>query len=781
MMQRLTLQVLVTAAVSVAAAFTPAQSQTWIAQGPGPTLHAQVEGMTNNPVSGSINAIAPVPGNANVVYLAATNGGVWKTTNATAAAPSWTVLTDQAIAASSISSLALSPVDSNVIYAGTGSTSSLSLDGSPGIGLAKSTDGGATWAVLAAATFAGKRIVSVAPTSLPTVPSGQVVLAATLFDGGGLYRSLDGGNNFTQISGAIGSGLPAGGVSSIVGDPGDPNRFYAGVPSNFATLANSGIYRSVDGGLTWARVIGPLSSLRILLSVSAVATNPAYAMVISTAGKLGSALRSGNQGTTWSNLGAPPIDMFPGSQGFVHGSIVAHPSNVNFVFLAGDRQNSPFTNALGCTNFTANTWRNEGTGVWTNFVCNGAAGSSPHADSRAMAFDANGALLQGNDGGIYKMADTDAAANVRAWVSINNNIQPTEMHSVAYDPRSNITFGGTQDTGTTIQTTPGALTWNELLQGDGANVAVDASGVNSVRYTSFQNLGFFNRTTWNGANGMVGGFTAIPLNRNTGGTVLANDPNVQFYTPYVLNKINPNRLLMGTANIYESLNQGDFVTDIGFTGVFITSLAYGGRFGGVSYPDVFYVSGGKKLFRRTPPFVGPVDTLNSPSGNNLRAVAIDPENYKRVFVVDSSSQVFMSSNEGASWVNITANLPTLSGDIRTIEVYGTDSAGRTTRLLVGGQGGVFQMRRPGAAGTSWALLGSGLPRTLVYDIHYEYTQNVLVAGTLGRGAWLVNNPFSAVMAMTPAAQAQLETGSTAPYPIPPISPPPPTSIVPATN
>ena len=160
---------------------------------------------------------------------------------------------------------------------------------------------------------------------------------------------------------------------------------------------------------------------------------------------------------------------------------------------------------------------------------------------------------------------------------------------------------------------------------------------------------------------------------------------------------------------------------------------------------------------------------------------MDPENHKRVFVVDSSSQVFMSSNEGASWVNITANLPTLSGDIRAIEAYGTDSAGKTTRLLVGGQGGVFQMRRPGAAGTSWTLLGLGLPRTLVYDIHYEYTRNVLVAGTLGRGAWLVNDPFSVTMGPAPAARAQLETGSTAPYPTPPVSPPPPTSSIPATN
>src|SRR5262245_40690462 len=82
-----------------------ALSNIWVAQGPGPIINGQDAGITspqgNNPVAGAIEAVAPLvttpnyTGNADVIYVATVNGGVWKTTNATAATPSWTPLTDQ--------------------------------------------------------------------------------------------------------------------------------------------------------------------------------------------------------------------------------------------------------------------------------------------------------------------------------------------------------------------------------------------------------------------------------------------------------------------------------------------------------------------------------------------------------------------------------------------------------------------------------------------------------------------------------------------------------------
>src|SRR5215831_9190082 len=192
-------------------AANPLLGQPWIAQGPGPTLGGQEEGLTNpsNPVSGAINAVAP-GASADIIYLATVNGGVWKTTNATATSPTWTALTDQALPSNSINSVAISPLDANTIFAGTGSTSSFGSDGSPGVGVAKSTDGGATWTVLAGAIFTGRRINSIVPTSIGS-GNTQVVLAATREASGGVWRSTDGGSSFTRISGS--NGLPSAGVT----------------------------------------------------------------------------------------------------------------------------------------------------------------------------------------------------------------------------------------------------------------------------------------------------------------------------------------------------------------------------------------------------------------------------------------------------------------------------------------------------------------------------------------------------------------------------------------
>src|SRR5262249_2003191 len=137
---------------------------------------------------------------------------------------------------------------------------------------------------------------------------------------------------------------------------------------------------------------------------------------------------------------------------------------------------------------------------WQSVDCNGANGTSPHADSRRMAFDATGNVLQADDGGVYRLGDPKNLAGQGRGGSRNGDIRPTEFHSIAYDPLSGIVFGGTQDVGTPIQSAPSEFAWTDLLQGDGGYVAVDGDQTahpgTSIRYTSFQGLQFFNRTTW---------------------------------------------------------------------------------------------------------------------------------------------------------------------------------------------------------------------------------------------------------------------------------------------
>src|SRR5262249_9169978 len=214
-------------------------------------------------------------------------------------------------------------------------------------------------------------------------------------------------------------------------------------------------------------------------------------------GSLSGVFRSTNQGGSWTSLGVPSPPVYgPNKQGSVHGALAADPANPNVVFIAGDAQNADgppptgFPNTNGCNSFTANVFRYTGT-IWENVVCSGANGTSPHPDSRDMQFDANGNLLQANDGGIYRLVSPDTAG--RRWASVLGNIRPTELHSVAFDPLSEVVIGGAQDNGTPFQSAPGDFTATDATGGDGGVVAVDADQAahpgTTLRYTTFNTFG----------------------------------------------------------------------------------------------------------------------------------------------------------------------------------------------------------------------------------------------------------------------------------------------------
>ena len=762
-------------------------AQVWIEQGPGPTLNGQEEGITGNPVSGAIQAIAIDPTDANTIYVGGTNSGVWKTTNAMSPTPTWTPLTDTALPTLGVNSLALSPLTSTTLYVGSGSASSFGA--SAGYGVGKSIDGGNTWAIMASTTFLGRRINSIVPTSLF---GGNLILAGTSELTGGVYVSINGAISFTRISGNGTSGLPNAGVSSVVADPTNTNRFYAGVTTEYGGGASAGVYISNDGGTTWSPVNNGLTGLgtsfRILLAVQKTSGN-VYAAIISNAspnrGHLSGVFFSTNQGDLWTSMGVPSPEAFPGGQGGIHGAIVADPANPNIVFIAGDRQNTPFQN--GCTQFSANAFQGDTSlpgNSWTSVVCNGAHGSSPHADARDMVFDLNGNLLQANDGGIFRLADPNNNADARRWFSLNGNIRPAEFHSAAYDSLTRTVFGGTQDTGTPMQLVPGGFTFADYRTGDGGRVAVDADQTThpgtSIRYSSFQFLGGFNRSTWDSANTFLG-FVPVGLNitsgTGAGQTLFQFDTSIQFYNPFVLNRIDLSRMLIGTTNIYESANRGDSLTNLGAAGASINGLSYGSRVNGVPQVGAFYVGAGSQILHRVT-LGGPISTLIYP-GSTIRSLVMDPQNYRNVYVLDTLNRVWASFDEGVSWTNISVNLASLGGalgpNLRSIEIYSPNPSPRNTVLMVGGLDGVFMMRRPGAAGAVWQALVT-LPHALVLDLRYDYTSDVLVAGLLGRGVWTLTGFFTgAVSAAAPSNADGRETS----FPLGPefeMPPPPPPEI-----
>ena len=610
----------------------------FVPEGPAHTTNGQTENIPDpstgsvNPVAGAIQTVLADPSNPNVLYVGAVNGGIWKTTNAFAAGgPTWTPLTDN-MPSLSIGDLQFDPTDPThqTLIAGIGRFSNYGSAGGLLEGLMRTTNGGQTWSLIDPGLvtgqnpqpgyFDGENIGSVAE-------RGQTILAGANGSNGGLFVSTDGGATFTEISGGLNTGLPAGPVSDLVGDPNDPNRFYIGV-------LGQGIFTSVNQGQTWSNITP--SSLTVSsdttfsnlqISVSAAAGSAVFFGYVSPSangGQLSNVYRSDDFGVSWQAMDLPQtnengtlIGINPGQQGEVNFSIVADPTNSNLVYVGGDRQPGPgdfaasFPNSLGAQDYSGRLFRGDASqpsgSQWTSLTNSGTSNdSSPHADSRHLAFDGN-VLIETDDGGIYQRTNPQSSTGV--WLSLNGNLQVTELHSIAYDTNTHTLVGGAQDTGSPQQLTQNGLTWADVSTGDGGDVAVDNSNPNqSIRYTSYEQLGGFQATTYD-ANGNQIGNAAYPsliVNGAGGLNIYQVDSGLPFVTPVKLNHIDPTRMVIGGGSaIYESLDGGNTLTSLGVGGAFDGAIMdYGGRivdqFGNIqNNPNVLWAGAGASVYLRS--------------------------------------------------------------------------------------------------------------------------------------------------------------------------------------
>ncbi|HEY7031916.1 MAG TPA: autotransporter-associated beta strand repeat-containing protein, partial [Thermomicrobiales bacterium] len=253
-------------------------NQTFIPQGPSPkfgeiSIVQSGDAPPNGTVGGAVQAILLDPAlGPQTMFIGGVNGGIWRTSNGGA---SWTPLTDNQ-ASLSIASLALDPTDPSgkTVIAGVGITSNGAWNnfntgnefgrGGARTGLIYSSDGGNSWSALGAASLTGQSVIGVAA-------AGSTILAATFevqnttqttaaSGAYGLYRSVNGGLSFGLVSGA-GTGLPAGPVTALVADPqnagncGGQNSgtFYASVTSA-STPSATGVYVSHNSGQSWTPV-----------------------------------------------------------------------------------------------------------------------------------------------------------------------------------------------------------------------------------------------------------------------------------------------------------------------------------------------------------------------------------------------------------------------------------------------------------------------------------------------------------------------------------------------
>jgi hypothetical protein len=313
----------------------PAQA-TWVSIGPSTIPNGQTDTSVGpaTPVSGRVSAIAVHPTNPNIAFTGGAQGGVWKSTNALSATPTWTPVTDHQ-ASLAVGDIAIDPVNPNIIYVGTGEPNG-SCDSYYGQGILRSTDGGVTWKLLGAdpggpfvnqavskilidPTTAGSATTTTlwASTAIGATSSGTAqCLTAPGAWNGAVWRSTDSGATWVLQDVPTGAVAPNARIHDMVLDPTNSNILYVAVRS-VPTAANGGVWKSVNAKgapATFAKLAGGFPNTvtafpgirRITLAIggsSAPGTLYATMEGVSRSSMWGM-FKSTDNGATWSHVAA---------------------------------------------------------------------------------------------------------------------------------------------------------------------------------------------------------------------------------------------------------------------------------------------------------------------------------------------------------------------------------------------------------------------------------------------------------------------------------------------
>jgi photosystem II stability/assembly factor-like uncharacterized protein len=276
---------------------------------------------------GRVLAVSGVPGEPEHFYFGSVNGGVWETNDA---GRTWQPIFDsQPIG--SIGALALAPSNPKIIYVGSGE-SDMRSDIAQGNGMYKTTDGGKSWSHIGLEDSQQIGYVIIHPEN-----ADVVYVAALGHPYGpnaerGVFRTRDGGKSWQRI---LGKDNDTGAID-LAFEPGNPNVIYAALwrtrrtpwsvypPSNGP---GSGLFKSTDGGDTWAEVRGlPPKVGRIGIAVAPTNPRRVYAIVDAEEGGM---YRSDDAGATWTRSSSDPRIW---SRGWYFGGITVEPKDADVVY-----------------------------------------------------------------------------------------------------------------------------------------------------------------------------------------------------------------------------------------------------------------------------------------------------------------------------------------------------------------------------------------------------------------------------------------------------------------
>ncbi len=617
---------------------------------------------------GRVNAISFDPSNVNTVYAGAANGGLWKSTNA---GVNWVEVGGN-LPVLGISDIAISQ-SGDTLYIATGDA-----DGqhSLTVGVLKSINGGNTFSTTGLTHMTTDDASSQFQIHhLWVHPNNPNIVVATTTES--TQKTTNGGDTWSVVDGFPGS--------DIKQRPGMPDVLFVG--------SENVVIRSTDGGATWPDVVHTFTNTANKVDL-AVSGTVVYAITND-----GQGAKSIDGGNSWAAMTLPgQYD----SQGGYNMAIAADPSNSNRVMLGG-----------------VQGWISTNGGTTWALHLNGVEevpadpGKYVHSDHHMIKFvpGNNSLLFSAHDGGIHMGNFFDLNAT---WTDLSVDLKITQYYGMdGFPGAENVLIAGAQDQDGVFYNGTNWININNNSDGTGGAINPTNSNISFCKSQS----GFVARTL----NGWTNSTNVSPQPAN------GND-QADFVWPLAMDPTTPTTLYAGYGNIYKTTTNGDMWNDVTNDGDLTpyTSISVA-----PSNPMVVYVIKGNTTVRHSDNAGTNWNTLTAPAtgGAMITKIKASPTTASTVYVscgnYITGNKVFMSTNSGANWTNISAGIP-------NIPVFCVVEHAASGDLYAGTQFGVYKRA---AAGGNWVAYNTGLPPVSVYDLNIYAGGNILRAATFGRAIW----------------------------------------------
>lgn len=635
------------------------------------------------------------------VWAGSVGGGLWKTTDITAAEPDWTPANDM-FGNLAVTSVAQDPTNTQIMYFATGEGYGNS-DAVRGLGIWKSSNGGVNWNQLTATNNANfyynQKIL---------VSSSGVLFSCTQ---SGVFRSANGGTSFTKV---LGSGLGISGANSNV----SYDIEQAGNGDIYATL-NGSIHKSTNGGINWSAALNlPIAAERI--EIATPKSNPTYLYaLVETGNTVNGILQSTDGGATFvtrtepddADGGITAAD-FSRGQAWYDLTIEVSPTD-------------PLTLYVGAIDLFKSV---DGAFSWDQIAhwYGGFGFQEVHADQHNIIFSPGNSntVYFTNDGGVFRTNNGNELMPTIPNKSTNYNT--LQFYGCAMNPTAgSFNFlAGAQDNGSHRFSQPLLHNTTEVTGGDGAFCHIDQDQP-QYQFTSYVYNNYYRSSN--------GGNSFTSANHGNNGRFI----NPTDYDD-LGNKMYCAKSTTGTTYTY--LRWENPQTGNTFTTVTLAELN-----GHVSAVKVSPNTPNRVFFGTSNGNVVKVDDAHTatPSASIINPIApmpssyiscveVQPGNDDHILVTFSNygaNSIWETTDGGANWVSVEGNLPDMPVRWIIFNPVNNDQALIATEL------GVWSTDNLNGTATNWGATNNGLANVRVDMLQTRSSDKLIIAATHGRGLY----------------------------------------------